>query len=79
MEFSSQIGSPGLGISPAKLSAEPLATEGEATRGPDDMVDEREIETATFGTDRAPFLDIDIDGEPDVEPPTFGLPDFGRW
>lgn len=79
MEFSSQIGSPGLGTSAARLSVEPLATEGEATRGPDDTVDEREIESATFGVGREPYLDIDIDGDPDVEPPAFGLPDFGRW
>jgi len=29
--------SPGNGITPAPLSAEPLATEGEATPGPDDV------------------------------------------
>jgi hypothetical protein len=40
--------SPGNGITPTPLSAEPLATEGEATPGPDDYnpYEEREFEAA---------------------------------
>lgn len=41
-------GSPGNGITPMAMSREPLATEGEATPGPDDVnpYDEREFQEA---------------------------------
>lgn len=38
-------GSPGDGVTPALLSREPLATEGEATPGPDDVNPFDEMET----------------------------------
>lgn len=82
MDFSERIGSPGLGTTPTVLSREPLATEGEATKGPDDVVDYDDIDTAAFGEGPAPALDLDLDGEIDVEPPAFGLPTFdigGEW
>ncbi len=76
MEFSSQIGSPGLGVTPIRLSAEPLATEGEATTGPPDEVNEEEIARATFGETPEPRLDVP-DGLNPPEPAGFELPDFG--
>lgn len=60
-EFTSEIGSPGLGTTPIKLSAEPLATEGEATEGPDDEVNYEEIERAEFGFANVPAPEFDND------------------
>lgn len=82
MDFSERIGSPGLGTTPMVLSREPLATEGEATAGADDVVDYDDISSATFGDGPAPALDLDLDGDIDIEPPAFGLPSFdigGEW
>ena len=56
-EFSQEIGSPGLGVSPLKLSAEPLATEAEATTGPDDEVNADEIVNADMGVADVPGVD----------------------
>lgn len=71
MEFSSRVSSPGLGTTEAPLSREPLATEGEATPGPDDEVNLDDL------------LDADVGGEPPAmgpppDPPTFEfeLPEF---
>lgn len=66
-------GSPGDGITPALLSSEPLATEGEATPGPDDYnpFDEMEDRQAMVrGTD-APEADL-----PDFGGADLTLPDF---
>lgn len=82
MDFSERIGSPGLGTTPTVLSREPLATEGEATQGPDDEIDYDEIGSATFGEGPAPALDLDLDGDIDIQPPDFGMPKFdigGDW
>jgi len=76
MEFTSQIGSPGLGVTPIRLSAEPLATEAEATRGPPDEVDTDEIAGATLGEMPEPRLQVP-DGLNPPEPAGFELPDFG--
>ena len=76
MTHSDWIASPGMGTTPAILSCEPLATEGDATDGPDDEVNFDELGDASFGEGPAPTLDIDLDGEPDVAPPSFGLPPF---
>jgi len=74
--------SPGNGITPAPLSMEPLATEGEATPGPDDQnpYDEQELQiersqktTAddpTAGDDPYVFDDVG-DAVGDVELPSF--------
>lgn len=56
-----------MGITPARLSVEPLATEGEATRGPDDTVNEQEIRTARFGQGEMPEMFAALDGGPDVD------------
>ena len=70
MGHSDEIGSPGLGTSYVKLSKEPLATEGEATSGPDSSPNDREIRNAQFGVAPEPRLDV-----PDnLDPPA---PDFG--
>lgn len=52
-----EIGSPGLGTTPMKLSLEPLATEGEATLGPDEEVDVEELAEADMGLIRSPVLE----------------------
>lgn len=75
--------SPGNGITPAPISREPLATEGEATPGPDDYnpYEERaqedseramrENESPTAGND--PFVFDDVgDAIDDVQLPTLG-------
>ena len=66
-EFTSRISSPGLGVTPVKLSKEPLATEGEATRGADEQVDYDEIHQATFGVVKAPDMFEGLEGGPDVD------------
>ena len=65
--FSDEIGSPGMGITPIKLSKDPLATEGEATNGPDDTVDFEEIDRADLG-----LADV-----PGFEPRDFPDEEFG--
>jgi len=70
--YSEEIGSPGMGVTGANLSVEPLATEGEATSGPDDEVNMDELADADIG----PQGDLPaFDGE--------GLPplavDLPRW
>lgn len=77
-------GSPGDGITPALLSKEPLATEGEATPGPDDenpyaaLEDKRQREgfaqeMATFDEPQATMPDFD---EPESTPLLFKDFDF---
>lgn len=79
MEFTSQIGSPGLGMSPVAMSRLPLATEGEATSGPPDVVNEREIETATFGGDGMGFDPTQLKLPQFDEPIGMQLPTWGEW
>lgn len=79
MEYTSEITSPGLGVTPIKLSAEPLATEEEATVGPDDEINEEEIASATLGEFPEPRLNVP-DGFNPPEPAKFELPEFeGGW
>lgn len=54
-------GSPGCGTTEAKLSAEPLASEGEATPGPDDY---NPFEDDGFGAG-VPVFDGDVPGDDD--------------
>lgn len=66
------VGSPGLGITEPMLSVEPLATEGEATPGPDDYnpLDEAEAELEREELDAADGA-VDFGGFgafPDYEP-----------
>jgi hypothetical protein len=71
MHFSEEIGSPGLGTKVSPLTAEPLATEGEATSGPDDEVNVEELLDAEIGG-RPPALGP----PPDDEPFEFELPEL---
>ena len=78
--------SPGNGITPIPLSRDPLATEGEATPGPDDEnpfeennreygLEENEIakqRDPTAGDDPFLFDDIGADLE-EMEPPSFEM------
>jgi len=78
-----QIDSPGNGISPIRLSRDPLATEGEATPGPDDYnpyqdpdADDDDLPESVGGI---PALD-----EPEKQPPLLlggppGLADSDGW
>jgi hypothetical protein len=80
-EFSSQIASPGLGVTPVNLSAEPLATEGEATHGPDEEVDWDELESAGLGGVDFPQPELDSRDFPEsgfaFEPMDFDESEFG--
>lgn len=71
MDFSSEIGSPGLGTTEAPLSVDPLATEGEATSGPDDEVNIDELIDADIGG-HAP----EIGPGPDAPTFEFELPEL---
>jgi len=77
MEYTSEITSPGLGVTPIKLSAEPLATEAEATTGPEDEINEAEIASATLGEFPEPRLNVP-DGLNPPKPAGFELPEFGE-
>jgi hypothetical protein len=54
-----------MGTTPIKLSREPLATEGEATIGPDDEVNFDDLDTAGPSMPDLPPFRLD------VEPPSF--------
>ena len=75
-DYTDEIGSPGMGISPIKLSRDPLATEAEATRGPDDAVDWDEIESADMGVADVPGFEPRDFSEEDVSfgPTTLDVP-----
>jgi hypothetical protein len=84
MEFSDYTGtgSPGDGITEPGLSAEPLATEGEATPGPNDYnpFEEERMQREMNGEKRASLPDfggprpgnVDVDG-PGGLPPLFPM------
>jgi len=74
--------SPGNGITPMPLSAAPLATEGEATAGPDDYNPFEDIdrsataeEAPTEGADPYSFDDIGAGLAADLEVPSFEIGD----
>lgn len=69
-EFSENISSPGLGTTEALLSVEPLATEGEATSGPDDEVNMEELADADIGGGM-PMDTMDVE-----VPESFELPEL---
>ena len=61
-DYSEEISSPGMGVTGANLSREPLATEGEATSGPDDEVNWEELESADVGEqDDLPAFDGEVE------------------
>lgn len=71
-EYSREISSPGLGTTEALLSRDPLATEGEATPGPDDEVPDDLADAEMGGPD--PIINVNPGVPNEVELPTADIP-----
>lgn len=78
-----RIQSPGMGMTVMRLSQDPLATEGEATAGPDDYnpfedPDVRDLPTAGgVGVGSGSQPDLFLSGQPEMPPSP--LADSGEW
>lgn len=74
-----RIQSPGMGMTVMQLSREPLATEGEATAGPDDYnpFEDPSVEMPAAGGLDADPPDLFKSGQPELPPSSLG--DSSDW